>query len=545
MAPRSLHESSLTGSWALLRFTLRRDRLRLPIWAASIAAMFAYAAFGLTGVYPTAADRALRAALMANPAGVMLSGPGYGTEPVHGVVSYTLGAMIANEMVLSLTVAVALMSIQLVIRHTRAEEEAGRTDLVRAGVVGRHAPAAAALLDALVANAVIALLSGVTLISAGLSTTDSLAVGIGIGVTGLVFASIAAVTAQVTEHARSAAGMAYAVLGATFVVRALGDVARLHGSALSWFSPIAWQQQMRPFVDLRWWPLVPSLALIALAITGAYALASRRDTAAGLLPARSGRPEAAASLSTPAALAVRQQYSSVIAWGVGLFLMAAATGSFMDSMGSMISENPTIEKVFAGGSAADLTDSLLAYMVRFLALGVCAFAVVSFQRLATEETAGRAEPILATAVSRWQWLGRSGLAVTALATVVLLVVSGLGLGLSAGVVLGDLSLVPALVGASLTFVPAVAVVVAVTAVLYGVGPRAVGLAWVVVAFILFTGMFGRLLALPGWLVNLSPFEATPATPSADFNVIPLVLMVAVAVALVAVAARLFRNRDLA
>jgi ABC-2 type transport system permease protein len=36
----------------------------------------------------------------------------------------------------TLAVVVALMSLLLVIRHTRAEEESGRVELVRAGAVG-------------------------------------------------------------------------------------------------------------------------------------------------------------------------------------------------------------------------------------------------------------------------------------------------------------------------------------------------------------------------------------------------------------------------
>ena len=45
------------------------------------------------------------------------------------------------------------MSILLVVRHTRADEETGRAELVGAGVVGRHAPLAAALVVAAIADA--------------------------------------------------------------------------------------------------------------------------------------------------------------------------------------------------------------------------------------------------------------------------------------------------------------------------------------------------------------------------------------------------------
>ena len=69
----------------------------------------------------------------------MLSGPGYGTT------NYTLGAMMANELSVRGHAGDAIMSLLLVVRHTRAEEEDGRAELVRAGAVGRRAPLAAAL----------------------------------------------------------------------------------------------------------------------------------------------------------------------------------------------------------------------------------------------------------------------------------------------------------------------------------------------------------------------------------------------------------------
>ncbi|MGO1333992.1 MAG: ABC transporter permease, partial [Cellulosimicrobium funkei] len=247
-----------TGWLTLLRFVLRRDRVRIPVWTASVALLFGYAAVALDTLYPTAADRQARAALVSSPAGIMLSGPQYGIE------DYTLGAMIANEMALTVMVAVAIMSIFLVVRHTRAEEETGRAELVRAGVVGRHAPATAAFVAAVVANAAIALATGVVLVATGLDAVDSLALGAAVGVTGLVFAAVAVVTSQVTEHARGASGLALAVLGVAFLLRAVGDVQEEHGSWVSWLSPIGWAQQIRAFVDLRWWPLGLSVALVVL-----------------------------------------------------------------------------------------------------------------------------------------------------------------------------------------------------------------------------------------------------------------------------------------
>src|SRR5690606_40840324 len=113
------------------------------------------------------------------------------------------------------------------------------------------------------------------------------------------------VTAQLTERARAASGTAMAVLGAAFVVRGIGDVLEPTGSWLSWFSPIAWAQQTRLYVDLRWWPLALSAALTAGLLVVAVLLTQRRDLGAGLRPARPGPATAGTSLLSASGLARR------------------------------------------------------------------------------------------------------------------------------------------------------------------------------------------------------------------------------------------------
>jgi ABC-2 type transport system permease protein len=88
----------------------------------SLGGLTVYSAVGL-GTSTHRGDRQSRAAVISTPAGVMLGGPGYGIE------NYTLGAMIANELGLSVMVAMAIMSLLLVVRHTRAEEDGGSAEL--------------------------------------------------------------------------------------------------------------------------------------------------------------------------------------------------------------------------------------------------------------------------------------------------------------------------------------------------------------------------------------------------------------------------------
>src|SRR5699024_8083674 len=209
----------------------------------------------------------------------------------------------------------ALMSILLITRHTRAEEESGRAELVRANVVGRQAHLTAALIVAVLANLATLVVVTALVLAAGYAAMGSLLVGTSTALVGMAFAAIAAITAQLSENSRSASGMAGAVLGVAFVLRALGDMAALGGSALSWASPLGWASQSGPYVLDRGWPLLFLLALSVAAVVGAFGLQGRRDLGAGLLATPHGPPRARWGLGSPHGLAVRLQRGAVLGWG--------------------------------------------------------------------------------------------------------------------------------------------------------------------------------------------------------------------------------------
>ncbi len=534
--PRTARRSGLTGTRTLVRFALRRDRVRLPVWVLSAGLLTVYSVVALQEVYPDAEARQQRAALMENPAAIMLGGPGF------GVRDYTIGAMVANELGLTVMVVAAIMSVLLVVRHTRAEEEAGRADLVRAGAVGRRAQLTATLVVVALADLAVAAVLAAGLVGAGLGVGDTVNFALGTALTGMVFGAVAAVTAQVAEHTRPASGAALAALAAAAVVRGVGDVLEPGGSALSWFSPIAWAQQTRAFVDLRWWPLGLSLLAVGLLVVLAYRLGDRRDVGAGLAPARPGRADASPRLAGPSGLAVRQQRGSLIGWAVGLVLTGATFGSLTDSVLEAVRDNPAMSDFIASGGGGELVDQFFAVLMVYIALGAAGFAVASVLRLHAEEVPGRIELLLAGSLSRYRLFG-SGLAVAVVGAAVLLLLGGLAMGLTAAVVTGDGSLVGSLTGSALAQLPGVLVLVGAAAALVGLAPRWAGLAWVPLGWAVLTGMFGALLRLPDPALWLSPLSWVPKVPAADLDVVPLLVLTVVGAGLVAAGAVGYRRRD--
>ncbi|MBB1259886.1 ABC transporter permease [Streptomyces alkaliterrae] len=528
---------ALTGTGTLLRFNLRRDRVRLPVWLLALLLATLGSLSSFADLYGDAEQRQASAATMDTPAGLALSGPR------EYLTDYNLGSMLSHQMIGFTAVMVALMSVFIVARHTRTEEETGRAELVRSAVVGRHAYLTAALGVAAVANVALALLLAVALGGSGVEGVTwggSLLYGAAHAAVGLVFAAVAAVTVQITAYSRGASGMALAVLGGAYLLRAAGDVG---GGALSWLSPIGWAQRTYPYVHDRWWPLLPSLALLLAVAAAAYALSVRRDVGAGLRPAAPGRPAASRHLTRPLGFALRLHRGLLIGFGVAALLLGASYGSLLSEVESLIEQIGALEEAVEGIGGASLVDSFSAMILTVTATVAAVYAVLAAQRARSEETAGRAEPLLATALSRGRWLG-GHLTVALLGGALMLLLSGLGFGVAGAASTGDWALVPRLAGASLAYAPALWVTVGLAAVLFGWAPRWLPLVWAVPVYAFVVGYLGQIFQFPHWTGNVSPFGHVPRLPAEDMDWLPLLALTALAAGLLALGLAGFRHRDL-
>ncbi|WP_438387057.1 ABC transporter permease [Actinopolyspora saharensis] len=530
--------SGTAGTGALVKLILRRDRIRIPAWIAGVAFFLLGSVASFPTAYGTAAERQARAALMNNPATVVLTGPGFGRE------DYTYGAMTANEMGGMTAVLIALMSILLVVRYSRHEEESGRTELLRSAVVGRHAPLAAALITVLGVNLVLGLVLGLglpaTLPELGLA--GSLLFAAGLTSVGFVFTAVAAVTAQLMEHGRAASGLAGALLAACFALRGAGD---LGDGTLSWLSPIGWAQRTRAYVDGTWWPLIPALLLTVLLVVLACTLRARRDEGAGLVRGGLGRTSASGSLSGPFALALRLQRGALTGWTVGFVLFGAFVGTIAEQAARFVASNETAQRFFEQRGQADSAETMIATYVSLMAMVAGGFALQSAGLSRAEESAGRLEPLLGgTPLSRARW-AVANLAATITGSVLVLGGGGLGAGLVRAAAGGDGSDVLRVLAAALAHLPAVWVLAGIATLLFGLVPAASGLGWLVLAWAVFVGMFGPLLRLPDWLAEVSPFAHTPMLPTGDPEATPLIALTVTAVVLMAVGVTAFRRRDAA
>ncbi|GAA3373615.1 ABC transporter membrane-spanning protein [Streptomyces sannanensis] len=518
----------LAGTGTLLRLALRRDRLMMPIWVLVVGGMVSSGAGSLGSLYGTPAARAeLARSMSADSSLRSLYGPVFG-DSLGGLVAWRFGTFAA--------VLTGVMSMVIVVRHTREEEETGRQELLSAAMVGRRAPLTAALLTALVANAAVALV-----VTAGLSGQGSggaLALGLAVGGTGMVFATSAAIAAQLTESARAAKGLTAAVIGAAFVLRAAGDASTNEGSSvLTWLSPIGWAENVRAFAGERWWVLLLLAVAILVQAAAAYALTARRDVGMSFLPSRPGPAEG--RLSTAYGLAWRLQRGSVLGWTTGFLLAGIVFGGITEGAADLVGDNEQARAIFERmGGQSGLTGAFLASMTGMLGMVAALYAVASVLRLHGEETSQRAEPVLANAVGRIRWA--TGHLVIAFGGAALIMTAG-GLGLS----IGYGHELPAVLGASLVQLPAIWLLGGLTVLLYGAFPKAAVASWAAAGLALALGWIGPALKLPQWVMDLSPFGHLPKLPGTEMDWTPVLLLTVLAAALTATGLAALRRRDLA
>jgi ABC-2 type transport system permease protein len=519
----------------LLRLAVRRDRVLAPVWILGLTATAVFSVVATRDLYPD--EQSLTAAaetINATAALVALYGK------VYAVTS--LGAVSLIKLTAFGAALVGVLFVVVVVRHSRAEEQSGRLELATAGVVGRAAPLTAALLVGLLGSLALGVLTTLGLGTAGLPWTGSLAFGLSWALAGLVFSAVGGVTAQLTVSARAASGLGTAAVAVAYVLRAVGDLSDGDPGWASWLSPIGWSQQLRPFAGDRWAVVaIPLLATAGLAAL-AYAVRSRRDLGAGLLPDRPG--PARGRLTGVERLAWRLHRGVLLAWLAGVALMGVVLGSVADNVAGLL-DSPAMRDVIALlGGEQGLVDMFLAAEIAIVGALSSAYGIAAAARLHSDEQSGHAHVLLSTATGRTRW-ALSHLAVALVGTALVLLVAGTAIGIGHGLATGDVAgQVARLAGAALAQVPAAWVLVGLVVLAFGWLPVAVPAVWgLFIAFVVL-GELGELWGLPLWMLDLSPFAHSPTLPGGDVDAAQLIGMLVVTGVLCAAGLAGWRRRDL-
>lgn len=526
-----------SGTASLTRFILRRDRVRLILWIV----LLSFFCVGLVPVFSEVifkgAEKTAIIEMMKNPAIIAMIGP------MYGEANYTIGAAYANYMLVFSVMIAGAMNIFLISRHTRADEEMGRLEVIRSLPVGRLSNLASALVTALIANTFLTLLTtlGLYLFRAeGMDLLGCFVFGASLGVIGLFFAALTAVFCQLTANNRTAMGLSFLSLFLLYMMRAVGDTGN---ETLSLISPLGLVLRTQNFVENKFWPLIVIKLISFGLILLAFVLSWSRDLGSGLLPQKAGKKHASGLLSSPTGLALRLIRTAMIIWIITVFSFAAMYGSVFGDLEGYIKASDMLRAIFSLDGGSSLTLQFVVLLVAIMAM-ISTIPLLNFTlRVVGEEKDGVAEHILSKAVSRPKQM-MAYLLPTLVLSVILQLLSAYGFWVVGSSVLEATPPLETFINASLLYLPAMWLLVGIATLLIGYLPRKTFLAYLYLAYIFFSIYFGRLMDLPDWVKKLSPFGYIPQYPLEEISVLPLVLLVAVSIALMILGTRAYRNRDM-
>lgn len=523
----------------LLALQARRDRITLTAWVVGLAVLLLVTVQASHAEYGNAADRR-QVLVLALATPVLLA--------FRGIVDGdSFGSAVHFQSYTWVAAAVGMMNTFLAVRHGRADEAAGRRELIDGTPVRRLAAPSATLVLALVANLLFGALAAVFEIAGGLDATGAVLTGAGLALTGLAFLGLGMLVGEAMPTPRGANGVAVVLVLLAYALRAAGDALgrpdvralTLRPAVISAFSPIGWGEQLKPFTNPTTWPLAALAGLAAVLIGAAFLVHLRREPGASIVRQRPG--PASGRIPGPIGLALRLQLPAAAGWAIGAGALAAVTPNLVDAASRIPVNDVAVTRIVQslGHGRADLATQFTAAILLLVGVLASAAGVQTMLRAREEEVAGRAEAVLAGSVSRVRWL--ASWTIAAIGTVALVLAAA-----AAAIALGSLAQgQPDRIGREIaqTFVqaPSALALTGVAALLVAVLPRAaIPAAWAVFSAAALVGLFGGALDLPDGVVRYSPVGAVPALPTHDWA--STWAMAAAAVLLIALASAAIRRR---
>ena len=421
-----------------------------------------------------------------------------------------------------------------------------RTRLI-AGRVAGFAAVAAISIAVMLAGAAIGAAIGQEPLSVGPLALQ----GIAIWVLTLVVFAFALLVAQLVTTRRSATGISAIVVLVFFMLNAAAR-SGVDVGVIRWLSPFYLYERSTPL--LRGGSL-DTVATVALAVTAlalvvqAVAAFVKRDVGGPLFRGAPGkatvqwRPARDPLLRMPVLAIVDQQRVWIVAWALGLALLAAfltsITKTMVDALGS--SDIPVLQAYFQRAGINAYADFVGVIWFSTLLLLVSLFVVAQVNGWAADDNEGRLEVILSAPVSRARVVVER-IAGVLVACAVVVAVSSLAVYLTAtstGISLP----VGRFVFASAAVLPVAYAFAGIGHALVGWRPRvAVAILGTLAVVGYFAQQFAPLFQWPDWVMNISLY-ALYGTPMSKDDWGGVATLIAIGLAGTAVATVVMRRRD--
>jgi ABC-2 type transport system permease protein len=520
---------------ALTRRAFLDGRTRTVVFAYLFAVYSYLQPAGYHSAYPTIAERmAFARAFAGNDAIRLFYGFPYDVMTVRGYTAWRVGGTLA--------IVAAVFGVLAAVRALRTEEDAGRTELVLAGPVGRRSAFRSAMAAILAGTAILWVAEFAGFVVGRLPAAGSAYLALATASVVPVFVGIGAIASELAPTRRIALSLGSAVVALFWLLRVIGDTWS-GGTWILWTTPLGWAEKLRPFTGPKPMVLLLPLAASVVLVAAAERISLRRDVGVGVLPARDSSEPRLRLLSSPIAQALRAEGGALAVWMISVAAFAAVAGMISTSVSSA-GISPNLRREFAKfgtGSIATPT-GYIAFVFMVFILTACLFVCAQIGSVRQEEAGERLETLLALPVSRYRWLG-GRLLMAAVSAAALSLLAGFlawAGAFSQGV---DISL-PRMLEAGANCLPVSLLFLGIAALAYAVVPRsstAIAYSLVGAAFVWY--LVGALFGVPRWLVDVTPFQHIGLVPAQVFRPVPAVVMAAIGLCTSAAALAMFRRRD--
>ncbi|MFD1417694.1 ABC transporter permease [Companilactobacillus keshanensis] len=497
MENRNFHQT-----FFLTRFSLKRDWLKLTIWSGLLVILFASVAAKFTTIYDSQASIDEIVKTLKSPSMVSLFGKLPGNGP------YTTADVFAGEMTVFMAIIAAIMNFSIIIKNTRGEEDSGLLEIIQSHSVGKLSNLSASLIELFIINLLIGLLYGGGLQVANLTGTDTngnFLLGLGLGATGFMYATIAAFLAQLVDNSRSATIWSYVIFGLMYIARMTTDIS--HPKA-TWFVPFGWVEKFSTYQDNDWTPVFLMLGLSLILSIAALWINNHRDIGSGIIATKPGRARASIFLRGPLSLFWRLHRTTIIVWVIGLLILGLTYGSIFNTIGDILKTNPAMKKLV--GSVAVQNANVL-IIKQFVALLMIVFGVLALfpgiqiiNYLKTGENKGYLELIHSKPVSR-TYLFTSVLVLGALTSLTALFAGMWGLQLGGASVMKHPIELTVFLRGFYAYISPIMIMLGISSFIIGWIPRISVVSYLYAGFALFVEYFGKLIDLSKWISKLTPF----------------------------------------
>ena len=530
-------KENFNGTSKLILLFIRQHRLKIIFWVLGIVSLSIIVAVTYPEIYKSEADITGFAITMNNPAMKAMLGSGYEVE------SYNVGAVFANEMLMFTSIGIAVMNILLMGSMTRDDEQAGRLEVIQSLPVGKLSYLMASVLLLLFTNLAINGLITIGLYTMGADVftfESSLLYSTILTITGLFFAGITAVIAQLVESSQSTKQLTFGALILSYVIRMIGDV---QNDTISLFSPLGWTTRTEVFVEDYWLPVLVLSIEFLLSISLAFYLRIKRDMYAGILPSRNGKQHASSFLKSTPGFIWHLQKTKVISWFLLILALSAAFGAILGELEAYFADIEILQLFLEGSSGSGMIEQFISYLFTIMSIFTL-FPVITFMiGLKTEENESRIEHFYTRSVSR---------NIVFISYFILSILSGMLMqfGISFGTfitsqyILEDPISLKLFIQMSFVYIPAILFIAGFIAFLIGIAPKLIHSIWLYVTYIFIVLYLGNLFDFPEWAEKLSVFHYIPEYPHKEIKWLTLVILSTIGFILFIIGLVGYNNRDI-